>query len=310
MILGLAIVACGDDDSTSTADSTTPSVQPSTSGQSSTTDPPVPTDSEPSPTDATTPTTSSTADTSTSIAPTTSRAPTSGWTASDFVPAASVMGYSGNWAGLGGPSPAAPPPGQAPSDGYYVARLLEPWIPGADSLAIRVERLELCTVLPDGCEYMEADEMNVDPTWQLDLDVPLDGTTTVIVQGFRCWDESQQKQATGAELADLFEAYTADYATVFAPRLAPPPDGGTANWELAQQVAASPAGGFVGEQSLCPDALAGPLRYVHEDAPVLLMQTVTDGDGGTLDATELVGLDGVQFTDGVPVFYYYAGFYS
>ena len=56
--------------------------------------------------------------------------------------------------------------------------------------------------------------------------------------------------------------------------------------------------------------MAGPLRYVHEDAPVLLLQTVTDWDGGPLDATDLVQLNGVQFTDGVPLFYFYAGFYS
>jgi hypothetical protein len=194
--------------------------------------------------------------------------------------------------------------------GYYVAHLREPWRPGADNLAVRVERLEWCTALPAGCQYMEPDEMNLDPTWHLDLDVPLNDGTSVIVQRFRCWDESQQKQATGVELAELFEAYTADYGADIAPHLAPPPDGGMANFELAQQIAAAPVGGFVGEQSLCPDAMAGPLRYVHEDAPVLLLQTVTDGDGTTLDATELIGLEGVQFTGGAPVFSFYAGFYS
>ncbi len=55
--------------------------------------------------------------------------------------------------------------------------------------------------------------------------------------------------------------------------------------------------------------LAGPLRYVHEDAPVLLLQTVTDWDGGPLGATDLVRLGGVQYTAGVPIFYFYAGFY-
>jgi len=101
-------------------------------------------------------------------------------------------------------------------------------------------------------------------------------------------------------------AYTTDYRTVVAPKLGAP----TAGWDVAQEIAAAPEGGFVGEQAFCPDGGAGPLRYVHEDAPVLLLQTVTDWDGGELDATDLVRLNGVQFTDGVPLFYFYAGFYS
>ena len=233
--------------------------------------------------------------------------PASHWMDSDFVPGVSYQAYSGNWWGEAGPSPAAPAQGEAPADGFYAATLLAPWSPKQpDHLAIRIQRFELCTELPDGCADMEPDEMNLDPSWQLDVDVPLDATTYVVVQGFLCWDAPEQKQGTGHELLDLFRAYTTDYRTVVVPKLGGP----TAGWDVAQEIAAAPQGGFVGEQELCPDGNAGPLRYVHEDAPVLLLQTVTDFDGGPLDATELVQLNGVQYTDGVPLFYFYAGFYS
>jgi hypothetical protein len=229
--------------------------------------------------------------------------------ASSFVPGASYQAYSGNWAGEAGPSPAAPPDGEPPADGYYVATLLEPWSPERpDRLSIRIQRLEWCRDLPEGCEYTDegVEEMNVDRSWQLDLDVPLDDTIAVVVQGFRCWDAPEQKQASGTQLVDLFSAYTASYQSIIEPKLG----SSTAGHDVAVEVAAQPAGGFVGEEALCPGGMAGPLRYVHEDAPVLLLQTVTDSDQGSLDATELVQLHGVQFTDGVPLFYFYAGFYS
>ena len=88
---------------------------------------------------------------------------------------------------------------------------------------------------------------------------------------------------------------------------------GTSAGDAAEQVAAAPTGGFVAEATMCPDEVdmyAGPLRYAHDDAPVLLLQTVTDWDGGPLDATDLVQIGGVQYTGGVPLFYFYAGFYS
>jgi len=196
-----------------------------------------------------------------------------------------------------------------PADGYYVATVLEPWSPDdPDHLSVRIQRLEWCDDLPEGCEYTEegVDEMNIDPSWQLDIDVPLDASTGVVVQGFLCWDAPEQEQGTGNELVDLFGAYTTDYESVIEPKLS----GATNSNDVAFAVAASPEAGFVGEETLCPGGMAGPLRYVHKDAPVLLLQTVTDLDGGSLDATELVQLNGVQFTEGVPLFYFYAGFYS
>lgn len=313
MVIALlvAVAACGGDDedepqaatapsaptvpATSAATSTNPASEPPTTPVAPTTQPAIP------------PTTESVPTTSPSTPPPTTDAPSGGWAVSNFVPAASLQGYSGNWAGESGPSPAAPAEGETPADGFYVGTVLEPWSPEQpDHLSVRIQRLEWCTELPEGCEYMEPEEMNLDPSWQLDVNVPLDATTTVVVQGFLCWDGPEQKQATGHELMELFEAYTADYESVIAPRLGEP----TGDFDVMMEIAADPEGGFVGEEELCPDGLAGPLRYVHEDAPVLLLQTVRDWEGGPLDATDLVQLSGVQYTDGVPLFYFYAGFYS
>ena len=77
-------------------------------------------------------------------------------------------------------------------------------------------------------------------------------------------------------------------------------------------IAAEPRGGFRSSEALCPpDATGGVLNYVHDDAPVLLLQTITDwSDRGTLEATELMQLGGVEFADGQLTLFFYAGFYS
>jgi hypothetical protein len=314
--VGLTVAACVDDDSggandagvpppsgavdtppadtspadTSPADTSPADTTPADTDGSATTEPTIPDDTEPARTDAAT----------------TEPPPTAGWTATDFVPGAFEVGYSGNWEGGDGPSPAAPTDGEPPADGYYIATVREPWDPERpDQLPVRIQRLELCSVLPDGCQYMEPNEMNVDPSWQLDLDLPLDATTEVVVFGFSCWDVDERKQATGVELVDLFSAYTADYESAIEPQLT----GTTADHDVALAVAAAPTGGFVGEETVCPDGMAGPLRYVHDDAPVLLLQTVS-GPRGPLAATDLVRLAGVRYTDGTPLFYFYAGFSS
>jgi hypothetical protein len=302
--LVVTLAACGGDDDEPNAAATTPAATTVTTSEAPATTPPATT-----PPATTTPVTTATPTSAPATsAPATTGAPATAWIDSTFVPGASLQGYSGNWEGDAGPSPAAPADGERPADGYYVATVIEPWSPADDHLSVRIQRLESCDDLPDGCEYTDdgVDAMNIDPSWQLDMDVPLDPTTDVVVQGFRCWDAPEQKQGTGNELAALFDAYTTDYQSVIAPKLSEAAN----SYDVALAVAADPAGGFVGEESVCPGGMAGPLRYVHADAPVLLLQTVTDPDGGSLDATELIQLDGVQFTNGVPLFYFYAGFYS
>ena len=54
-----------------------------------------------------------------------------------------------------------------------------------------------------------------------------------------------QKQATGHELLDLFDAYTTDYDALVAPQAR---RADTAEWDVAMEIAAAPQGGFVGEQ--------------------------------------------------------------
>ncbi len=239
-----------------------------------------------------------------------------GWVLSDFQPAAYPLGYSGNWDGP--PSPPAPSdPSQGPADGYYVASLRQPWAPGNTSLQVRIQRLEYCTVLADGCEYYDegTNETNLDPNWQLDLEVPLDATTQVVLTGFSCWDdvEGQTKQATGTDLGDLFTSFAADYDQVILPLLL----AGLPHDNVAEAVAAGPTGGFVGEVAHCgadTNGMAGPLRYLHDDAPVLLLQTVVHWEEGEMPqpmtSTDLIRLQGVDYRNGIPTFYFFAGFYS
>jgi len=199
-----------------------------------------------------------------------------------------------------------------------VATLREPWAPGDRNLSVRVQRLEYCTVIPGGCEYYDegTDETNIDPSWTLDLDVPLDPATSVVVTGFSCFGaaEAETKRGTGADLVDLFTSFAADYDAAVRPLLSQ----GVADYEVAEAVAAAPTGGFVGEVAHCGEGdngFAGQLRYVHADAPVLALQTVTAWDEDSDDPepmmpTDLINLQGVEYRDGVPMFYFYAGLYS
>ncbi|HUF97961.1 MAG TPA: hypothetical protein VMM60_07500 [Ilumatobacter sp.] len=321
VVVALISVACGDEEplestvsvagsSATAAPATTVSATASTSPAST-----VPA--------ATSPTTTGPSTSPTSTSPTTTVPATTvvddptGWMQSDFQPAAYVLGYSGNWDGP--PSPAAPNElSETPGDGFYAASLIEPWEPGDTTLRVRVQRLEYCTLIPGGCDYYEegSNELNLDPTWQLVLDVRLDSTSSVVVTGFSCFAAAaaETKRATGADLADLFTSFAADYETAILPSVLQ----GVPSHEVAEAVAAAPTGGFVGEVDHCGEGdngFAGPLRYVHEDAPVLLLQTVTGWNEETdepepMQPTDLIGLQGVEYIDGVPTFYFYAGFYS
>jgi len=320
--VGLLLVAgaCGDEE-TSSPETSAPNLAATSVATSAvaTTAPALPATTAPGSPPTTAGATTAPATAPASTAPPTTAGPATtppavgpGWETSDFVPAASVQGYSGNWWGEGDArSPAAPTdPSAPPADGYYVATLLTPWKPGDTTLRVKVQRLDLCTALPAGScnESDDPSELGLDPAWSRELDVPLDAGTNVVVTGYKCGEGREVKSASGSELVDLFEAYTADYQAAVAPLLE------TADnpWDVGQVVAAAPSGGFVGEADMCGDAMvmAGYLRYVHDDAPVLLLQTVTDWDGGPLDATDLIGLQGVQYEAGVPTFYFYAGFYS
>ncbi len=320
IVLAAIAVGCGDSTTTS-APTTLPTASTTTVGSvAPTTTVPVTTAE---PTSTTTPPTVAPATSSpaTTEAPATTTAPTTGpvatvsWESSDFAPSNFVIGYSGNWDGE--PSPPAPAdPSQPPADGYYVALLAAPWEPGDTSLAMSIHRLEYCADLPDGCGVADevSNETNLDPAWSLELDVPLDSTTTVVVQGFSCWDQqgAETKQTTGDGLLELFRSFAADYDAAILPRFLDGED----DYDIAASIAVEPVGGFVAEQEFCEEEnFAGPLRYVHGEAPVLLLQTLRTWRGESdssvpLSPTDLIGLQGVRYTNGVPTFYFYAGFYS
>ena len=259
----------------------------------------------------------------TTVAPTTPPQPA--WAVTDLRPRAVVQGHSGNWAGEGDArSPAWPAdPAATPADGFYSASLTAPWEPGDRVLRVRVQRLELCTVLPADTCFPSTDpaELGADPTEPRDIEVALDDSTRVVVTGFDCFDDAstsppasapandQNKVGKGTQLAELFEAYTADYTDVIVPVL----DTGADVYANPELFAGGPDDGFVTEAEVCPDpahANGGPLRYVHADAPVLLLQSLVDWEGNLLDAHELVQLNGVWFAGGSPIFMFYAGFYS
>jgi hypothetical protein len=252
--------------------------------------------------------------------------PPPGWAVTDLRPRASVEGYSGNWSGAGDArSPAWPAdPEATPADGFYSATLLAPWVPGDTVLRVRVQRLELCTVLPADTCFPSTDpaELGADPDAPRDIEVALDGDTRVVVTGFDCFDNvpttaapasapanDQNKVGRGTQLRDLFEAYAADYAAV----IDPPLGAGVDLYANPEQFAGGPDDGFVTEAEMCPDPASGgggPLRYVHADAPVVLLQSVVDWEGNSLEAHELVQLNGVWYAGGRPIFMFYAGFYS
>lgn len=317
LAVALAAAACGSSDpgvtvgsataATAGVDSTTPDTSdtpatPATDDPTSSLAGSVP-DTTPA-TDA--PTT--TAEPTTTAAPTTALPPAAAWTPTTFDVPASVQGYSGNWCCT--PSPPVGEVGEPPADGYYAAKFLTPWMPGAPTVTIRIERLENCPALPAGTCYENDSEpeQGIDPSWTLDITRPLEAGMSVIVRGFGCFDTDEVAAGDGSALADLFESFSADYATAIAPRLAEFPN----TYDLGLAIAQQPTNGFVGTEQVCgPDgAGAGVLLYEHPPAPTLLLQVLTDWDGDTLDATELIHLEGVQYTGGVPTFYFYAGFYS
>ena len=260
-------------------------------------------------------------------APTTAAPPRpTSWASTDLVPAAAIQGYSGNWCCADARSPAWPgDPGAPPADGFYALTLTQPWAPGATSLNFRVQRLELCSALPaDACHLNDdPEEMGPDPDRPLDLVVPLDDTTRVVVAGFKCWVDSsapvasdgsrgpaggQNKLGTGADLGDLFETFAADYAAVIAPLLGT----GADPYTNPEQFAGTFDDGFVPETGVCSaeSGGAGPLRFAHGDAPMLLLQSVVDSDGNSLEPHELVQPAGVWYSGGTPTFMFYAGFFS
>jgi hypothetical protein len=242
--------------------------------------------------------------------PATTTAPAAGWQPVDFTPAATPVGYSGNWTGT--PSPAVDPAAATLADGYYQARLLAPWSPAEPGvLHVEMRRFGFCRDLPAGsCEENpdDPDELGLDPGWSQQVDVALDAGTGVIVDGMAC--ERDVKRGTGADLAELFSAFDTAYTSLIGPQVL----AGVEDLEIAEALGGETVQGFTADQALCPEQYAGVLHFQHGSSPSLLLQVLlrynADGPPSLLAPTDVAVLNGVQVQSGVPTYYFYAGFYS
>lgn len=316
LIGSLVVAACSSEQVTSnTAPTETLPAATTTAPAPTTVSPPSAPPSTTPPTGAPTSPPPTTAAAPTTVAPPTTARPPEAWVLTDLFAGAAVQGYSGNWCCDDARSPAWPDDPAAPlADGFYAATLTQPWAPGDTVLHVRVQRLDPCTELPaDTCNLNDdPHEMGLDPNGVREFEVPLDASTAVVVTGFDCPSndpvDRQNKLGTGAGLRQLWESYTADYAAVIAPLVA----AGADLYADPQPFGGGSGDGFITEADTCPPEMvgAGPLRYVRGDAPMLLLQTVTDEAGESLDAHELVRLSGAWYLAGTPTFMFYAGFYS
>lgn len=311
--LVLAGAACGggEDEATVGTRPTDPTPAPTTTALASSTRAPT-----------TTPTTQprTTTEPATTPAPTTpppltsmvatTVAPPAGWQPVEFTPAAAPVGYSGNWTGT--PSPPVPAGASALADGYYQAKLLSPWDPANPAvLHVELRRFGFCRDLPAGsCEENpdDPDELGLDPAWSQQIDVALDATTGVIVDGLTC--ERDVKRGTGADLAELFTAFNGAYTSLIGPQVL----AGVEDIEVAQSLGGETVQGFTADQALCPEQYAGVLHFQHGSSPSLLLQVLlrynADGPPSLLAPTDVAVLNGVQVQSGVPTYYFYAGFIS
>jgi hypothetical protein len=287
----------------------------------------------PSPASTATPSTVRTTSPPTSIAPTTARAstttqqattsppttapatsttaaPPAGWQPVEFTPGAAPVGYSGNWTGT--PSPPVEAGAGTLPDGYYAATLLGPWDPANPGvLHVELRRFGFCRELPAGsCEENpdDPDELGLDPGWSQQVDVALDATTSVVVDGFSCGRDV--KRGTGADLAELFTAFDAAYSSLIGPQVL----AGVEDLEIANSFGGDTVQGFIADQALCPEQYAGILHFQQGSSPSLLMQVLlrynAEGPPSLLTPTDVAPLWGVRVEAGVPTYYFYAGFIS
>jgi hypothetical protein len=222
----------------------------------------------------------------------------------------------GNWTGV--PSPALPAgPGQPLADGIYAADVATPWTadnPGV--LAITVQRLELCTTLPaDVCADLgspfQPDDLGADAAHPYPLTLSLDGSIGVGFTGFEC--EPIDETGNGADLAALFSAFDAAYATAIRPAVLR----GEAQ-EVIARLTKKPAAGFSGSDKTCGSTVASGLTFQAGNAPPVLLQSVDyeyDSSGefnlhDPLTPTTAIHLDAIQVSNGIITAYFYAGFYS
>jgi hypothetical protein len=140
--------------------------------------------------------------------------------------------------------------------------------------------------------------------------LPFDASIRVGVSGFAC--EPDQRTATMAELRPLMTAFDHAYEQLIA---GPFRDGDDPD-ALVTALAQTPTGGFSRPQ--CPNGIAdGSLVWQGEEGPPILMQTqfVYDDKGKPSlppsASAEWLRLTAIQIDQsGLPILYFYAGYYS
>lgn len=222
-----------------------------------------------------------------------------------------------NWTGV--PSPPLPASGEQLADGIYPADQVA-WEPqDPESLGITVQRLDLCTDLPeDACinygEPFQPTELGVNESTTLPLTISLDDTVGVVMIGYEC--TSIVKSGNGADLSALYAAFDSAYSSTIASQLAPDASNAQA---IVEALTKSPANGFSGAATSCPENFDSGLVFKSGDAPPILMQTITnfvynestgDYDQPPLTPLSATGLESVEIKDGHMTLYIYAGFFS
>ena len=291
---------------------TTENSEPSTSDVS-TTDAPETTETEPTEPETTQPasTEPATTDSSIPLFP-------SGWQPFELTTGGVIAPKAEeNWTGV--PSPPLPSAGQSLADGIYPADAVA-WEPqDPESLGIEVQRLDLCTALPeDACinygDPYQPTELGVDESTTLPLTIALDDSVGVVMVGYEC--TTIVKRGNGADLSALYSAFDSSYTSTIASQLAPD---GSNDQSIIEALTKAPANGFSGAGTDCPENFDNGLVFKSGDAPPILMQTITgfvyndstgDYDRPPLTPLSATGLETIEVKDGHMTLYIYAGFFS
>jgi len=241
-----------------------------------------------------------------------------GWQPSDL-PDSQVIAPKAeeNWTGV--PSPPLPASGEQLADGIYPADQVA-WEPqDPESLGITVQRLDLCTDLPeDACinygEPFQPTELGVNESATLPLTISLDDTVGVVMIGYEC--TSVVKKGNGSDLSALYAAFDSAYTTTIGSQLAADASN---DQTIIEALTKSPANGFSGAATSCPENFDSGLVFKTGEAPPILMQTITgfvyndatgDYDRPPLTPLSATGLETVEVKDGHMTLYIYAGFFS
>jgi len=132
--------------------------------------------------------------------------------------------------------------------------------------------------------------------------------------GYQC--TSIVKQGNGADLSALYLAFDSAYTSTIQPQLAPD---GSNDQTIIEALSKAPANGFSGAGTDCPENFDYGLVFKHDDAPPILMQSVSgfvyndatgDYDRPPLTPLLATGLETVEIKDGHMTLYIYAGFFS